>query len=246
MRTTMWKPKRVLEKTCLYCGKPFMTFRKGKSTARYCSASCASKGISPEARQKHNDAIRKPPVIKNCLECGKVMVLQPSGKKSAKRKFCSPSCAARYQFRDPKFRYETTARMRAKSKGTFLSRGGNGQLTAHQKKLCEALGLPDSAMEYVILTTKARGYFQSLPNSYKVDLGIPEVRLAIEVDGKTHKDKKWKFLDRRKTAVLNFIGWTVLRFWNEEVDRDLENCVRTVMSTISKLKETTTTSPTES
>ena len=242
----MWKPKRVLEKTCLYCGKPFMTFRKGKYTPRYCSRSCASKGISPEARKKRDDAIRKSPVIKNCLECGKKMVLKPNGKKTAKRKFCSPSCSARYQFRDPKFRHETAAKMRAKSKGTFLSRGGNGQLTSQQMKLCEALGLPDSAMEFVILTTDARGHFESLPNSYKVDIGIPEVKLAIEVDGKTHPSKKWKFLDRRKTAVLNFIGWTVLRLWNKEVDQDLERCVQSIVSTISKLKATTTTSRTES
>ena len=242
----MLKSKRLAERRCEYCGKIFMAYSRGKGTARCCSRSCASKNLSPEQRKRHNDAIRKSPVIKNCLECGKVMVLKPSGKKTAKRKFCSPSCAARYQFRDPKFRYEATAKMRAKSKGTFLSRGGNGQLTAHQKKLCEALGLPDSAMEYVILTTKAREYFQSLPNSYKVDLGIPEVRLAVEVDGKTHKSKKWKFLDRRKTAVLNFLGWTVLRFWNKEVDQNLNGCVQTVMSTISKLRETTITLPTES
>ena len=242
----MPKSKRLAERRCEYCGKIFMAYSRGKGTARCCSGSCASKNLSPEQRKKHNDAIRKPPVIKNCLECGKVMILKPSGKRSAKRKFCSPSCAARFQFRDPKFRYEATAKMRAKSKGTFLSRGGNGQLTVQQKILCEALGLPDSSMEFVILTTEARGHFQSLPNSYKVDLGIPEVRLAIEVDGKTHTTKKWKFLDRRKTAVLNFLGWTVLRFWNKEVDQDLEKCVQTVMSTISRLKETTITSPMES
>ena len=242
----MWRPKRVLERVCLYCKKPFMTFRKGKYTARYCSRSCASKGISPESRQKHNEAIRKPPVMKKCQECGKLMVLKPRGKRSEKQRFCSPSCAARYQFRDPKFRYGATERMRAKSKGTFLSRGGNGQLTTQQKNLCGALALPESAMEFVVLTTNAREHFPSLPNSYKVDLGIPEVKLAIEIDGKTHKDKKWKFLDRRKTAVLNFLGWTVLRFWNKEVDQDLNRCVRTVTSTISKLKETTTTLPTAS
>ena len=129
---------------------------------------------------------------------------------------------------------------------TFLSRGGNGTLTKQQVNLCQALGLPDSAMEYVVPTAKEKNHFQSLPTSYKVDIGIPEMKLAIEVDGRSHTSKKWKFLDRRKTAVLNFIGWTVLRFWNEEVDQDLERCVQTVMFTISRLKETTTTSPTAS
>ena len=128
---------------------------------------------------------------------------------------------------------------------TFLARGGNGTLTRQQKKLCQALGLPKSAMEYAIPTLKAKGHFPSLPTAYKVDLAIPEVKLAIEVDGKTHKTKKWKFLDQRKTEILNFLGWTVLRFWNKEVDQDLNKCVQITLSTISKLKGTTTTSRTE-
>ena len=142
---------------------------------------------------------------------------------------------------------ETVDKIRQANKGrTFLARGGNGQLTKQQVALCQALGLPDQAMEHVIPTALAKEQFESLPTAYKVDIGIPDVRLAIEVDGNTHKTKKWKFLDRRKTAVLNFLGWTVLRFWNKEVDQDLERCVQTVMSTISRLKETTITSPTES
>jgi very-short-patch-repair endonuclease len=75
-------------------------------------------------------------------------------------------------------------------------------------------------MEYAIQTRPAVGKFESLPNCYKVDLASPEHKLAIEVDGKTHKLKRWKFLDRRKTAVLNFLGWKVLRFWNEEVSEN--------------------------
>jgi len=142
---------------------------------------------------------------------------------------------------------DVVEKIKQKMKGrTFLSRGGNGTLTIQQKALCFALGLPESAMELGILTARAKAYFQSLPTCYKVDIGITEVRLAIEVDGHTHTTKKWKFLDRRKTAVLNFLGWTVLRFWNEEVDQNLNGCVQTVMSTISKLKETITTLPMES
>jgi hypothetical protein len=57
-------------------------------------------------------------------------------------------------------------------------------------------------MEYVIPTAKAKDHFQSLPTSYKVDMGIPEVKLAIEVDG-THKTKKWKFWTAQN-SVLNF------------------------------------------
>ena len=281
----MSKHKRSVARQCEYCGKPFMTYPRGKETGRYCSRSCASFDRAPEINKRAGDKRRKPLVEKVCLQCGKVYYLKPMGQLSAGQKFCSQSCAGRYRFRDPKARSLQAAKIQARIRETgkwawsgkknpaaaermrrenpmydpvirekarqaligrtFLSRGGNGQLTSQQVALCQALGLPESAMEYAIPTRKAKGHFPSLPTVYKVDLAIPEMKLAIEVDGKTHKMKKWKFLDQRKTEILNFLGWTVLRFWNEEVDQDLNRCVRITLSTISKLKGTTTTSQTE-
>ncbi|WP_120010890.1 endonuclease domain-containing protein, partial [Teichococcus vastitatis] len=69
-----------------------------------------------------------------------------------------------------------------------------------------------------------------------VDLASLEHQLAIEVDGHTHKQRKWRFLDARKTAVLNALGWRVIRFWNEQVLADLDAVVseiRRQMSTCS-------------
>jgi len=218
-----------------------MAYANGKSTAKYCSRSCASFNHSPEAKQKVANAHRKLLVEKTCLNCGKVFYLKPMGQLSAGQKYCSKKCAAIHRFcgteigrdyaarmrrggnawkgkknpfaaermrknnpmSDPKIRERATMKLKGR---TFLARGGNGTLTKQQVNLCQALGLTENAMEYVIPTAKAKNHFQSLPTSYKVDIGIPEVKLAIEVDGNTHKTKKWKFLDRRKTAVLNFLG----------------------------------------
>lgn len=277
----MSKRKRLAERQCLYCQKIFMAYANGKTTAKYCSKSCASLDRDPEIDKRAAEKRRKPLVEKVCLQCGKIFYLTSKGQLSAGQKYCSKKCAAIHRFCGTETGRVYAARMRRngnawkgkknpftaermrknnpmsnsisreratmKLRGrTFLSRGGNGSLTKQQVSLCQALGLREDTMEHVIPTAKAKEHFQSLPTSYKVDIGIPEVKLAIEVDGNTHKTKKWKFLDRRKTAVLNFLGWTVLRFWNKEVDQDLKKCVQTVMSTISRLKETTTTSPTES
>jgi leucyl-tRNA synthetase len=111
---------------------------------------------------------------------------------------------------------------------TFLSRGGNGQITIPQKKLLEALSLPESNLEYVIPTKEVASMFQSVPPCYKVDIAIPEMKLAIEVDGRSHKTKKWRFLDKRKTEILNALGWRVLRFWNEEILMDIEQVKMTI------------------
>ena len=115
----------------------------------------------------------------------------------------------------------TRAKMIASLKGrTFLARGGNGKTTVPQEILA---GRVHGVMEYAIATTAARDFFLTLPNHYKVDIAFPKLKIAIEVDGQTHKTKKWKFLDRRKTEVLEFLGWSVLRFWNEEILKDLDS-----------------------
>ena len=108
---------------------------------------------------------------------------------------------------------------------TFLARGGNGKLTPHQEAVANALGLP---MEYAIPTRPVKGQFKSLPTNYKVDIADPARRLVIEIDGATHNTKKWKYLDRRKTEVLNALGWSVLRFSNQRVDSDLDSVLEEI------------------
>lgn len=108
---------------------------------------------------------------------------------------------------------------------TFLARGGNGQLTRQQEAVANALGLP---MEYAIPTKPVTQHFKSLPSCYKVDIADPARRLAIEIDGRTHNTKKWKFLDKRKTEVLNTLGWSVLRFSNQRVDSDLDSVLEEI------------------
>jgi hypothetical protein len=129
----------------------------------------------------------------------------------------------------------------AKLKGrTFLSRGGNGQITVPQGILHVVTGFP---MEYAIETSSVKDRFKSLPPAYKVDLAVPELKLAIEVDGNSHKAKLWRFLDHRKTEVLKALGWYVLRFWNQEVLTDLGSVCTKIMSTTLQLKERITTMP---
>lgn len=103
--------------------------------------------------------------------------------------------------------------------------------------MAEALGWP---MEVVIPTgiPKGNGY----PTCYKVDVGSKDLKIAIEIDGNSHKTLVRQSQDRKKEEFLASIGWTVLRFTNQEVDENLKGCVEVVMSTISKLRGITTTS----
>ena len=125
----------------------------------------------------------------------------------------------------------TREKMRKSLRGrTFLARGGNGKLTPEQTVLAQALHWPT---EVVIGTASVNHRFKSLPHHYKVDIGNKGLKLAIEVDGKTHLQKKWRFLDRRKTEVLNSLGWSVLRFWNQEITKDLPGVMAKIRAFIA-------------
>ena len=58
---------------------------------------------------------------------------------------------------------------------------------------------------------------------YIADFYCHESKLVIELDGNFHRRKEEREYDRSRTAVLNEIGITVLRFWNEQVINDPEN-----------------------
>jgi hypothetical protein len=139
-----------------------------------------------------------------------------------------PDITERMRANNPMKNPESVEKMRQSLSGrTFLSRGGNGKTTVPQEMIAKRMNLQ---MEFAISTLGAKGVFPSLPSCYKVDLAIPEMKIAIEVDGKTHLRKNWIFLDARKTSILNHLGWSVLRFTNQEVLRDLDAVVEKINS----------------
>ena len=110
-------------------------------------------------------------------------------------------------------------------------RGGNGTgPTIPQKMLAEKLDLP---MEVVVVTGKKSPY----PHHYKIDIANTEMLLAIEVDGGSHYSLKRQAADKKKDKFLRGIGWTVLRFSNQEVTGNLKRTAQKVSSTISQLKK---------
>ncbi|ESX61552.1 hypothetical protein X760_07790 [Mesorhizobium sp. LSHC422A00] len=59
--------------------------------------------------------------------------------------------------------------------------------------------------------------------AYIVDFACSEKRLVIEVDGSQHADAGGAAGDETRTSHLEQDGWTVLRFWNDDVIRDVDN-----------------------
>lgn len=118
------------------------------------------------------------------------------------------------------------------------------RISKHALKLLEILGWPKDYLEHQIQIKRVSGKFQKGEVYFLyVDLAYPELKIAIEVDGSTHNYQKQKRIDRWKEKQLKNLGWSVLRFWNEEIDtnpRKVKLRIRRFMT--YKSKELTTSS----
>lgn len=66
---------------------------------------------------------------------------------------------------------------------------------------------------------------------YIVDFACPEKKLIVEVDGSQHADEAAVVADAARARRLEQDGWTILRFWNDDILRDIDNvCQHIVIS----------------
>jgi len=57
--------------------------------------------------------------------------------------------------------------------------------------------------------------------AWVIDFACPAIRLAIEVDGESHRDAEQPQWDAMKTEFLHLSGWRVLRVTNDDVYQSL-------------------------
>jgi len=62
---------------------------------------------------------------------------------------------------------------------------------------------------------------------YTADLACREARLIVELDGSQHLNSAH---DLARTRYLNRQGWTVIRFWNEDVDSNPEGVGEAILA----------------
>ena len=63
-----------------------------------------------------------------------------------------------------------------------------------------------------------------------VDFACLKHRLVVEVDGGQHSFDNAAAVDRRRDLTLSVLGFRVQRFWNAEVDADLDGVVETILA----------------
>ena len=79
------------------------------------------------------------------------------------------------------------------------------------------------------------GFRRQLPLAgYIVDFACPEHRVIVEVDGAQHARHNALDYDNQRTARLEQDGWTLLRFWNDDVLRDIDNVCQHIVRVIGE------------
>jgi len=63
-------------------------------------------------------------------------------------------------------------------------------------------------------------------DKYIVDFACFEPKIIIELDGSQHASQI--VYDNQRTKWLESLGYTVLRFWNNEVSGNIENVLQTI------------------
>lgn len=65
-----------------------------------------------------------------------------------------------------------------------------------------------------------------------LDFYAPSLKIAIELDGSQHSIKENKEYDSDRTNYLKSKNIKVLRFWNSEIEKDLEKVLDKIKKTI--------------
>ena len=64
-----------------------------------------------------------------------------------------------------------------------------------------------------------------------VDFACPTKKLVVELDGSQHGEEVSAKNDVVRDAKLNSLGWTVVRFWNDDVLRDIDGVCDHIVTT---------------
>jgi very-short-patch-repair endonuclease len=76
--------------------------------------------------------------------------------------------------------------------------------------------------------------------NYVLDFVCLEMRLVVEVDGGQHLDDEG---DKERDKCLQEAGFLVLRFWNNEVLRDIDTVAAVIWSALQRDSQMATPSP---
>lgn len=71
---------------------------------------------------------------------------------------------------------------------------------------------------------------------YILDFYCAKLRLGIEVDGEVHNEKERKLYDKDREKYLKNLDIEVIRFWNDDVLKNIRDVLKELQDKIKSLK----------
>lgn len=213
------KKPQIQMKKCEWCNEDFPVNKKLKRdfVRRFCNQSCSAKWRMSQP---------------GATDFVKTEEFSRRARERAIEQMRDPALRAMHSKRMTKNNPMAVAETREKVSRALSGRPfsgermGNGHITKPQRILWQALGLGFKSLEYPVLMKEAKG--ENLPYCYKIDIALIKEKIAIEVDGASHKAYRVKKVDTKRTIALNSLGWRVVRFKNEEILNNLDSVVEKV------------------
>lgn len=97
-----------------------------------------------------------------------------------------------------------------------------------RKRLIGSRTACERLLEKALKKERIKFKIQAPATIYFVDFQILPTRLAVEVDGSIHKEKRVSAKDKKRTELLRSLGWDILRFSNEEVIADMPRVIERI------------------
>lgn len=238
---SFYKDEKWLYHQYIELGKSYDTiaseFNIGKTTvARYIKKYGITPKESVHFRGKYKD--REQAVEISCKQCGNNVKKKPAHVKRGGNyaKFCSPSCATKWQYANTDFGEKAITAYKQ------LLATPEGKL-AHQERSMKGYLAASSGKRTSIeikmaeeLTARGIEYIEqyNLGDKFALDFFIPEYNIVIECDGDYwHTRPEAIRRDKRKNAYVKACGFSMYRFWEREINADVEACVDVVMAEIN-------------
>ena len=97
---------------------------------------------------------------------------------------------------------------------------------------------PEEARVWIRLRElRHQGYHfrrQAPIHGYHPDFVCKKVRLIIEIDGSQHGEEPQQSFEKRRDAQLRTKGYRVLRFWNSDVDANIDSVTETILAALAE------------
>lgn len=71
---------------------------------------------------------------------------------------------------------------------------------------------------------------------YILDFYCAKLRLGVEVDGEVHNEKERKLYDKDREKYLKNLDIEVIRFWNDDVLKNIRDVLKELQDKIKSLK----------